>query len=401
MLELEKEYTYKEICKEFGWEIYSGGNSKKAQIKEIESSFEFYHPINKKTHKEKKSYVFTKQLKEIGEIKHGGVRNTKAIQPMMDFLHMMIDKNVLDCDYEYRSITTWLCDEFLLFNKEVYNKPYQRDELIEIFCKRHKIKNKRLFCDYISGTKTIMKRLYIKSLEAMQKLEEIEFTDGFMFTYQLGEISLGHFNTDTLNEIIKRNETMICDEMNEKYHLSKKMKGRQLLMMIYSNEKFTNEYDDLRCERLMEDKEALEEMNRCIDCLGSEIGEYMGMKHIDENHPLLSYYRGIAIESVETDVTYPEGCEITLSNAVRVKARKDILNTHYEIKRTGKVIYPYDNFESVQDVAKMEKLLFNFYDDTLVDDTAFDLVVLEDDTELNELFGGEIWGEPEPSMITA
>ena len=102
MLELEKEYTYKEICKEFGWEIYSGGNSKKAQIKEIESSFEFYHPINKKTHKEKKSYVFTKQLKEIGEIKHGGVRNTKAIQPMMDFLHMMIDKNVLDCDYEYR-----------------------------------------------------------------------------------------------------------------------------------------------------------------------------------------------------------------------------------------------------------------------------------------------------------
>lgn len=63
-IEFNKEYTYKKICEALGWEICSGGNSKKAQIKEIESSFEFYHPINKKTHKEKKSYIFTKQLKE-------------------------------------------------------------------------------------------------------------------------------------------------------------------------------------------------------------------------------------------------------------------------------------------------------------------------------------------------
>ena len=59
MLELNKEYTYKEICEELNWKLFTGGDSKKAQIREIESAFKFYHPENKKTHKPKKSYIFT------------------------------------------------------------------------------------------------------------------------------------------------------------------------------------------------------------------------------------------------------------------------------------------------------------------------------------------------------
>ena len=63
MLELNQEYTYKKICEVLGWKE-SSGNQKKKQIKEVEDSYEFYHPENKKTHKPKKSYIFTKQLKE-------------------------------------------------------------------------------------------------------------------------------------------------------------------------------------------------------------------------------------------------------------------------------------------------------------------------------------------------
>ena len=37
MLKLNKEYTYKQICEELGWNVFTGGDSKKAQIKEIES----------------------------------------------------------------------------------------------------------------------------------------------------------------------------------------------------------------------------------------------------------------------------------------------------------------------------------------------------------------------------
>ena len=59
-IELNKEYTYQQICKILGWDL-KAGNSKKAQIKEIESAYEFYHPENKKTHKQKKSYIFTQK----------------------------------------------------------------------------------------------------------------------------------------------------------------------------------------------------------------------------------------------------------------------------------------------------------------------------------------------------
>ena len=47
MLELNKEYTYSQICEIVGWKV-AEGNSMKAQIHEIESAYEFYHPINKK-----------------------------------------------------------------------------------------------------------------------------------------------------------------------------------------------------------------------------------------------------------------------------------------------------------------------------------------------------------------
>ncbi len=60
-----REYGYTDICTELGWRIQSGNNStKKKQIACIESSYEFFHPINPKTKKEKKTYVFTKKIKE-------------------------------------------------------------------------------------------------------------------------------------------------------------------------------------------------------------------------------------------------------------------------------------------------------------------------------------------------
>lgn len=64
MLKLNKEYTYREICNELGWKVFTGGDSKKAQLKEIESAYRFFHPENKKTHKSKKSNIFTEMIRE-------------------------------------------------------------------------------------------------------------------------------------------------------------------------------------------------------------------------------------------------------------------------------------------------------------------------------------------------
>lgn len=51
-LELNKEYTYPQICETVGWK-QTTGDSRMAQIREIEDANEYYHPINKKTHKPK------------------------------------------------------------------------------------------------------------------------------------------------------------------------------------------------------------------------------------------------------------------------------------------------------------------------------------------------------------
>lgn len=89
MLELNKEYTYKQICECLGWKEFTGGKSRIAQIKEIERCFKFVHPINKKTHKEKKSYIFTEQYDtpiEPSRKNNGGVRNTKYLDNMMKYI---------------------------------------------------------------------------------------------------------------------------------------------------------------------------------------------------------------------------------------------------------------------------------------------------------------------------
>lgn len=78
MLELNKEYTYKEICSVLGWK-QSTGNQKMKQIREIEASYEFFHPENKKTHKPKKSYIFTRSSMQSGNKFHHIFVNTPPV----------------------------------------------------------------------------------------------------------------------------------------------------------------------------------------------------------------------------------------------------------------------------------------------------------------------------------
>ena len=136
-------------------------------------------------------------------------------------------------------------------------------------------------------------------------------------------------------------------------------------------------------------------MNDCIEDRTTFIGDITGRTYIDEKNPLLSYYRGIAIESIE-GLAEMDGIEMSICNAVRVKARQKILNKHYKNRHTGSMIYPYSKFECATDIVITEKLLFQFYDENLIDDTALDLVIVDD--ELEELFGEtrNVWGESNP-----
>ena len=357
MIELNKEYTYKEIVEILGWTI-TGGTAKKAQIKEIESCFEFYHPMNKKTHKEKKSYIFTKQLRE--PVEPSRQKNGKKSNDVIDFYSYLCSILRDDDMEEWYSSTTWYCDVLDLLDVKVANDIYNDDEVIEKHSKALGIHNWVLYKDYISITKQVLKDLFFKTLNYGKKIHTVSYSTGYKFIYALGERSKGTFVSDNINDKVKQYETEMCDEMNERYHLSSKMKGRQLLMLIYGNEAYAKELKDGVCVSLMDDGDAMCEFD---DCLTDQCEHYISdCCSVDEvERPLFDYHPVTMISDIDDN---GNGNPIFATDIIRKRVRKQILNT--KDYRTGK--QKYFGKSVLDDVLKIEKALFVHFDETYVDD---------------------------------
>lgn len=86
-LEFGKEYKYPEVCDVFGWKVQTGKNRiKEKQEAELDRCYKFYHPINPKTHKKKKSYIFTEKLSDIDmSDKRGGARDNAGRTNAIDY----------------------------------------------------------------------------------------------------------------------------------------------------------------------------------------------------------------------------------------------------------------------------------------------------------------------------
>lgn len=353
MIELEKEYIYSQICEILDWTVYSGGNSRKAQIEEIESCFEWYHPVNKKTHKEKKSYIFTKQLREPVEPSKsncGGSRNNKNIRPMIEYLQGYLSDEYLG---SYHSMTDWYTIILGLLDKELCTTVYCGEDVIDNYCERYNIENDKLLCDYVSAAKSVLKNLLLKALENMEKNKLCTFYDGYIFIYQMGKRKLGYVGTHCINDIIIANETAICNDLKEEYNLSDKLNGRQLLMQIYNRKDLTEAFNEFKIY-------ALEDNNEAIDLLNKELDNTYGTtvtNHIDSEHSVINYFRGVCVQDIEfvttdTDILAKEICTI-----VRDKTRKAMYSKSGKNIR-GEKYYVYNEFEHGAEMDNIEKLLF-------------------------------------------
>lgn len=345
-LEYNKEYTYKQICDVLGWK-YTTGKSKQIQIKEIESAFEFHHPTNKKTHKQKKSYIFTKQLRPLNKPKRGGAYNTKFIQPMMDYL-MRVDINT----GEYKDLARWFRDELKLFNPYTADVRYYIQSAAETFCEKKDVSNVRLFRDYMRRAKFNMIDMFLRALAALEKQGKICYKIGYTFTYEDEKSCPESFTTDALNDIINQIETDICNDMKSKHDLPKKLSGRQLLWNINEDVHLKREFDDRKIEVLM--NEHLEDLNKCAD----ELHIFKnGIHLINKDCPLQSYHR-------EVNIIWKENCDkrcgdagIQLTNNVRNKTRKNLFVNNWR----GSIYYSLP--KDAEDLKKIEKLLFVHYDE--------------------------------------
>ncbi len=373
-LELNKEYTYPQICETVGWK-QTTGDSRIAQIREIEDANEYYHPINKKTHKPKKSYIFTKKLRDLVEPsrENSAGNNRKNIQPMIDYLQAKFD-----LDDNWYSFTDWYCEKLELMHKGICNAVYHPDE-IDAVCEEYNISDGKLFCEYVSAAKSELKSMFLKALAYLDKKNKITYQDQYKFTYQLGKRTRGNVITDILNERIEENETIVCNDMNEDYKLSKKMKGRQLLKIIYSKERLTKEFKELSLGMLQDDEDA-------IDKLNCELSYQHPTFHPDycsicKERPLISYYRGIAISNMELEESDQDCLALDITNRIRTKVRKSLMKS-------------YRKPMELSDLQAIEKALFKQYYDKIDEDIIL-LADNDDASDIEQIFGSnDNWGEP-------
>ena len=373
-LELNKEYTYPQICETVGWE-QTTGNSRLAQIREIEDANEYYHPINKKTHKPKKSYIFTRKLRDMVEPskENSAGNNRKNIQSMIDYLQAKFD-----LDDNWYSFTDWYCEKLELMHKGICNAVYHSDE-IDAVCEEYNISDGKLFCEYVSAAKSELKNMFLKALAYLDKKNKITYQDQYKFTYQLGKRTRGNVITDILNERIEENETIVCNDMNEDYKLSKKMKGRQLLKIIYSKERLTKEFKELSLGMLQDDEYA-------IDKLNCELSYQHPTFHPDyssicKERPLISYYRGIAISDMELEESDKDCLALDITNRIRTKVRKSLMKS-------------YRKPMELSDLKAIEKALFQQYYDKIDEDIIL-LADNDDASDIEQIFGSnDNWGEP-------
>ena len=246
-------------------------------------------------------------------------------------------------------------------------------------CEEYKISDDKLFCEYVSAAKSELKNMFLKALAFLDKKNKITYQDQYKFTYQLGKRTRGNVITDVLNERIEENETVVCNDMNEDYKLSKKMKGRQLLKIIYSKERLTKEFKELSLGMLQDDEYA-------IDKLNCELSYQHPTFHPDyssicKERPLISYYRGIAISDMELEESDPDCLALDITNKIRTKVRKSLMKSYRKPMKRA-------------DLQAIEKALFQQYYDKIDEDIIL-LADNDDASDIERIFGSnDNWGEP-------
>lgn len=375
--------NYKKLC-EYLEEQVKTGKSKQLQLKDWNRYFTWHNEGNK--------FVIDKVFDTpLEKVDHHSSNNNKNITPMMDYLTCISDNICAEVPYTF---TAWFCDVLNLMDKDTYNAPYSSDEVLKAFCTGHSINNEKLFCDYLAIIKKVTKDIFLKALEVLARNFMAVYEDGYKFYYQIGkEGCIGEIFSTELNEMVLTLEKKNCDILNEEHGLSKKMKGRQLLMLIFKNDIIRDQFDKLVMQDLNNDT-VYACLNKSID-----IRYWPFICHMDEKHEILRYYRAVSINDLDNynKDQSADKFAMDVTNVIRRVSRKNLLNKKWRDK-DNRYHLAYDKWENATDMVIIEKLLFQNYDETFVDDTSLDLVELDDD--LDELFNGkDIWGEPNSMEI--
>ncbi|MCD8398659.1 MAG: hypothetical protein LUD12_16055 [Lachnospiraceae bacterium] len=368
MIEFGKEYTYKEICNELNW-TETSGCSRQAQIKEIESSFTFYHPENQKTHKPKKSYIFTGQIKEpvAPSVKNNkGGNNTKNVTTMLSYIMKFLPVTGLN---QWESYSKWLCHYLCLLDFDTYNAPYSYNQEVEDFCKDKGISRKYVLIKYVAYTRVVMNEMLKNTLDYAHRIGECDYEIGYTFTLESGR----RVSTAKLNDFIEEIETGICDDLNTEFELGS-FKGRQNKLRIFQKAEWKQEFVGRVVDALNADPAALQILDdeaAAMQTLNDAAGPRI---RVGNNNRITGYYAAIQITRLRRllDDHVPDAREIT--EVVCEKVRKKMYDTHFTSRNDGAVIHPFNEYDE-RDITIVENLLFQYsYNKTVIKPQYLDLI---------------------------
>ena len=166
-------------------------------------------------------------------------------------------------------------------------------------------------------------------------------------------------------------------------------------MKIYSSENLQEEFDELKIVELMGN-------GKVIDQLNNEIEDIYGYAYtgISDKNPLINYFPAVNI--VDMDFNYDcsqvefESLALEVTNIIRAKAKKEILNKHIKLKdANGNVydrIYKYTDLSDRNDIKVIENLLYIHHgEDDDSEELSIDAYISEIDDIIPDSY--DAWGE--------
>ncbi len=355
--------NYRRIC-EYLHEPIKTGKSKQLQLENWKRYFEYERDGN--------AFVITKVYDTVREKGQRTSNNRKNIQSMIDYLQAKFD-----LDDNWYSFTDWYCNKLELMYKGICNAIYHDDE-IDAVCEKYDISDSKLFCEYVSAAKSELKNMFLKALAYLEKKSKITYHDEYKFIYRLGKRTIGYVITDCINDTVKQIETTVYNDLNEEHNLSKKMRGRQLLKIIYSKKSFTEGFKEFCLLSLNDSDDVLNKLNCELSYQHETF--HCDYSSICAERPLISYYRGISITEMELKESDQECLALDITNRIRSKVRKSLRKS-------------YRKFMKQSDIEAIEKVLFQHYDNKF--DDGFLYLIEDDILDIEQTFGdNDNWEEP-------
>lgn len=363
--------NYKELCAYLGEEPKKA-NSKVAQLKEWERYFSF--------RKEGQKIIITEVFDTPKDkVDNRGGNNNKNVKPFMDYL--MSEFNADEYLNQYFTISNWSTLILHLLSKDVCDMTYRDDDTVFEYCGQHNILDPKLFREYVGTVKFVTKNLITTAFRGLQKQGHLKYTEGYKFRYQ-GEKYDKMIATDELNDYIDNMEHEICETLNNEFFCNKKIKGKQLIYILqHSKDKEKLQlYNEMRMQCMNDSNDVLCALNDAIWYEDADSRDFID----GEDKRLLNYYKAYKITDFNTG--YPKSNNRQeVIDVIKRLAMKHVMSISYTTK-WGEIIEPYNSDSSIEEIEKINKILFrkcNITSNTLEE---IDITDYFDDEELDEIF---------------